>query len=105
MRPHLRTAPQPMSIGFHAGGSRGGSRFDGQTGINDEIKCREGVTRELGNSEEATGLVAEFELVEAAPFVDGDGNDPTEGEEADDEIAEGSEVGVEAENGGEEAAG
>ena len=49
-------------------------------------------------------LVAEFEVVEATPFVDGDGDDPAESEEADDEVAEGSKAGVEAEDGSEEAA-
>ena len=39
-------------------------------------------------------LVAEFQFVEVTPFVDGEGDDPTEGEEADNEVAEGSEAGL-----------
>src|ERR1700722_6812087 len=61
----------------------------------------------LGSARDANsrGSVAEFEVVEAAPFVDGDGDDPTEGEEADDEEAGGSETGVKGGEGAEEAAG
>jgi hypothetical protein len=36
-----------------------------------------------------------FEAVDATPFVDRDGDDPTNGEESDDEVAEGAEVVVE----------